>query len=200
MKKIISFIFAMMAFAIVFTACGGETYADKLKKEEKAINRFIDAQDIKVLRTYPDKHKFADNEFFLDESTGVYFQVVDSGGKDKPSKTDPKTDIYLRYDTIYDLLDNEVIANPNYSGIYMTFKYGDPGTYSSKDYSSTYTSQMYYFMSPACVIPLEYGLGKNATVRLIIPFASGSTVQMSTYTPYFYSLLRYDFTLDVPHE
>jgi hypothetical protein len=199
MKKIISFIFATKAFAIIFTACGGETYADKLKKEEKAINRFIDAQGIKVLYTYPDKHQFAENEFFLDAS-GVYFQVVDSGGKDKPSKIDPKTDIYLRYDSIYELLENTVIANPNYSGIYMTFKYGDSNSYSSTDYSSTYTSQMYYFLSPACVIPLEYGIGKNATVRLIVPFASGSTVQLSSYTPYYYSLLRYDFTLDVPHE
>ncbi|MBB4035039.1 hypothetical protein GGR21_000928 [Dysgonomonas hofstadii] len=199
MRKIIVTIFALMGFAILFSACGGETYADKLKKESKAINRFIDDNGIKVLYTYPDKHQFAENEYYLEPSTGIYVHVIDSGIKDKPSKEN-KTQIFLRYDAIYDMLENTDVSGSNFSGVAMSFEYGTSSTYYSTDYSTTYTAQMYYFLSQACVIPLELGLGKYAEVKLIVPFASGSTYQQSSYVPLYYSRLQYNFLLDQPEE
>lgn len=196
MKKIISAIFAVMGFAILFSACGGETYADKLKKETKAINRFLDENNINVLRTYPDKHKFAENDYYLEPTSGIYIHVVDSGGKDKPT-TNPKTNVYLRYDTIYSLLDNSIVGYPNLnSAVPMTFEYGNPSTYIATNNSS----QEYYYLSQGCVIPLELGLGRNAVVKLIIPFSNGSYYQQSSYVPCYYTMLHYDFILDKPNE
>lgn len=200
MRKIIVTIFALMGFAILFSACGGETYADKLKNERKAIDRFIDANGIRVLNKYPDKHQFAENEYYLEPSTGIYIHVIDSGIKDKPSKED-RTQIFLRYDTIYNVLDDSKQADSNFSGVAMSFEYGSPKTYYGSDYSSSvYSAQLYYFLSQACVIPLELGLGKYAEVKLIVPFASGSTYQQSSYVPFFYSRLQYNFLLDQPEE
>ena len=193
MKKLIGAIFALVGVAIIFSACGGETYADKLKKEEKAIERFKTENNIEVLYKYPDKHKFAENQYFLEPTTGIYIHVIDSGNKDKPTN---KTSVYLRYDTIFNILDNSVGGYPNFVGSPMYFEYGNPTSYMSYDASS----QMYYFLSQACVIPLEFGLGRYAEVKLIVPFANGSSYQQGAYEPYFYSRLQYDFQLDVPHE
>jgi len=200
MRKFIVAIFTLMGFAILFSACGGETYADKLKKESKAINRFIDENGIKVLNKYPDKHQFADNEYYYESSTGIYIHVIDSGGKDKPSK-ESRTQIYLRYGPIYDMLDNSDVSGSNFTGVAMSFEYGNSNTYYGTDYSSSvYSAQLYYFLSQACVIPLELGLGKYAEVKLIVPFASGSTYQQSGYIPLYYSRLQYNFMLDQPEE
>ena len=193
MRKIFSLIFAFIGFAVLFSACKGETYTDKLNNEKKAIGRFIDANGIKVLNTYPDKHRFAENEYFKDSSTGIYIHVIDSGNHEKPTKM-PKTNIQLRYDSVYNLLDNSVLLSPNLNGMYMQFTYGDASTYYSTDYSSSiYTYQMYYFLSQACVMPLEYGLGNNAEIKLIVPFETGSTYQKSYYTPIYFSSLIYRF-------
>lgn len=199
MKKIIGVIFAFMGFAILFSACGGETYADKLKKEKKAINRFIDDNGIRVLYEYPSDNVFAENEYYKDASTGIYFRVINPGNDDKPSKQ-RKTDVYLRYENIINMLTGDTLALNNQQGIYMTFQYGVSSTYSVSSTSSVYASQMYYFLSQACVIPLDYGLGNNAEVSLIVPFASGSTYQQSSYVPLYYQVLRYRFTNPIPEE
>ncbi len=200
MRKIIGAIFAFISFAIIFSACGGETYADKLKKESKAINRFIDKNGIEVLKTYPDKHQFAENQYYEDPKTGIYIHVIDSGNSEKPSKS-KKTNVYLRYVNIFDMLnDTDTLAKSNQQGVYMYFQYGLPNTYMSNSTATVYAQQMYYFLSQACVIPLDYGLGNNAEVSLIVPFANGSTYQQKYYIPMYYERLMYRFTNALPEE
>ena len=199
MKKIISVIFALMGLTLLFSACGGETYADKLKQETKAINRFIDANGIKVLTEYPSDNVFAENEYYKDPDMGVYIRVINPGNDEKPSKG--KTDVYLRYENILNMLnENDTIATNNQQGIYMAFKYGVSSTYTGTSTASLYQSQMYYFLSQACVVPLDHGIGNNAEVSLIVPFASGSTYQQASYAPLYYQVLKYRFTNPVPEE
>lgn len=200
MKKIISVIFALMGLTLLFSACGGETYADKLKQETKAINRFIDANGIKVLTEYPSDNVFAENEYYKDPDMGVYIRVINPGNDEKPSK-ERKTDVYLRYENILNMLnENDTIATNNQQGIYMTFKYGVSSTYTGTSTTSLYQSQMYYFLSQACVVPLDHGIGNNAEVSLIVSFASGSTYQQASYAPLYYQVLKYRFTNPVPEE
>lgn len=195
MKKIIGAIFTFISVAIIFSACGGETYADKLRKEKKGIERFINDNKITVRGTYPVDHKFADNEYYLDENTGVYFRVINPGNDDKPEKG--KTDVYLRYENILNLLnENDTLALNNFQGAYMTFRYGNSSSYTGTGTSTTYQYQMYYFLSQACVLPLDQGLGNGAEVSLIVPFANGSTYQQANYVPMFYGRLKYSFLLD----
>lgn len=197
MKNIVGVIVALMGFAIAFSACGGETYADKLKKEEKAINRFIDENDIKILYDYPENNVFAENEFYKDKTTGVYIHVIDPGNEERPSK-ERRTDIYLRYDTVYNLLTDGVESEPNWKNDSpMSFKYGVSTTY----YNSTNIyAPSYYLLSQGCVVPLDHNLGNNAEVKLIIPFENGAAAQQSAYKPLYFSRLRYTFTLDSAQE
>jgi len=197
MKKLLGTICILIGLTIVFSACGGETYADKLKKEKKAIERFLAENNIEVLNVYPEDHNFGENQYYLDPATGVYMQVTDPGGEEKPTK-DPRTTIYIKYGSIYNVLDNSELARSNASGVSIYFDYGDPTTYYSSDY--TYNAQKYYFMSQALVIPLERGLGKYAEVKLLVPFASGTMYQQNSYEPFFYSKVQYNFTLPVTSE
>lgn len=193
MKNFIGTIITLIGFAIVYTACGGDTYADKLKKEEKAINRFIDQNEIKVLSEYPSDSVFADNEYYKDKTTGIYFQVTDRGNHERPSK-EKRTTVYLRYDSIYNMLTNGVESVPNWNAeVPMSFQYGVSSTY----YNSTNAySPSYYLLSQGCVVPLDYNLGNGAEVKLIVPFENGSTAQQSSYKPLYFSRLKYSFILD----
>lgn len=184
MKKLIGVILSLAILSTFFLACDSETYTDKLNKERKAIEKFIKDNDIKVVDKFPDE--FEDNVFFRDPNTGVYIHVLKFGDEEKPSK-DRRTDVYVRYDSIYDLIENKVVGYPNWKGNAMYFKYGN---------TTTYTSSSYTFLSQGCVLPLEYELGNNAEVKLIIPFESGSSAQTSSYKPLYYSRLKYTFVPD----
>lgn len=188
MKKLIGAILSIIILSATFMACDKETYTERLNKEKKAIEKFIRDNNIKVVDKFPDK--FDDNVFFKDPDTGVYIHVISFGDEEKPSKN-RRTDVYLRYDSIYDLIENDVIGYPNWTGSPMSFKFG---------VSTTYTSSTYYFLSQGCVVPLEYELGNNAEVKLIVPFESGSSMQTSSYSPYYYSRLKYSFVPDETEE
>jgi hypothetical protein len=202
MRKIIGVIFAFIGVAFIFSACGGETYADKLKKEEKAIKRFIDASGIEVINTYPYRHAFKDKEYFKDPNTGIYIHVIDSGTEDKITKGET---VYMRfYDLKLLVSDPDTLITNDMQGVmdfcYMYMDYGNPGSYlySNSSYIYTLSSQhfMYYYLSPGCALPLDYNLGNQAEVSLIVPFANGSYYQQSSYEPVYFGKLRYTIIPD----
>ncbi|MDU1889310.1 MAG: DUF4827 family protein [Dysgonomonas sp.] len=200
MKKITCIIFTLISLGFLLSSCGGETYADKLRKSNKAINRFIDQKDIKIINDYPEDGIFAENEYFKEPKTGIYMRVINKGDEDdKPVLG--KTDVYLRYTNIINLLkpDDEIYPG-NEHGVYMTFRYGYTNTYKVTSTTTTAQTQMYMFLSQACVVPFEYGLGNNSEVSLIVPFENGSTYQGSSYVPLYYESLRYRFTNDVEED
>ncbi|MDR2948358.1 MAG: DUF4827 domain-containing protein [Prevotella sp.] len=202
MRKIIGVIFAFIGIAIIFSACGSETYADKLKKQDKVINRFIDTSGIKVINAYPESRVFKDKEYFKDPSTGVYIHVIDSGNKDKITKG---STVYMRF---YDskllisypdsLITNDLQNITEFAYMYMD--YGNSSSYRRSSYTSGYLSSEYYmymFLSPGCALPLDYNLGNNAEVSLIVPFDNGSYLQYnSTYEPVYFGRLKYTFRPD----
>lgn len=202
MRKIIGFIFAIIAFAIGFSACSTDTYADKLKKETEAINRFLSDNGISVINTYPEGGIFKSNEYFKDAGTGVYIHVINPGNADKPIKG--KTTVYLRYENVINLLTKDTLDHSNNTpgrDIYpMEFEYGKTSTYTYPALSSPtlLQYQMYMFLSPSCVLPLDYGLGNNAEVSLIVPFLNGSTMQSQStqYMPIYFQKLTYRFIVD----
>lgn len=187
MKKLFSSVFIFISLIFVLSACGGESYADKLKKETKAIDRFIDAKGIKVVHKYPTS--FENNIYYRDPDTGVYIHVANPGNDDKPIKG--QTDVYIRYKKIQNLLTNDTVPS-NYTGQYLQFRYGVSSTYTS----SNTNQAAYYYLSSACVSPLDHDLGNNAIVNLIVPSSAGSTSQQNSVTPYFYEGLVYRFVND----
>lgn len=203
MKKIIGVIFAFIGFAIIFVACGSETYADKLKKEEKTINRFIDTSGIKVIHKYPETRVFKDKEYFKEPNTGIYIHVIDSGTKDKIKSGDYVTMRF--YDTKMLQTNPDTLITNDIQGVtefaYMYMYYGNTSSYlfSNSNYIYSLSSEyyMYYFLSPGCALPLDYNLGNQAQVSLIVPFSNGSYYQQSgSYEPIYFGRLKYTIVPD----
>lgn len=199
MRKIIGFIIAFIGFTIVFTACSKDSYADKLDKEEKAIKRFISNKNISVIHTYPSNRVFKENEYFRDPDTGVYIHVIDSGTDEKITRG--KT-VNIRYydasfmmsepDSVYT---NDMPNRDEFAPLDIIF--GNSNSYINSNYSSTARKDAYeyMFLSPGCARPLDFNLGNNAEVSLIVPFINGSYYQQYTlYEPIFFKRLKYRLT------
>ena len=195
MRKLAWFVLACTALIVTVSACSStETYIEKLKKERKLINGFISDNDIVVLDKYPEDGVFEKNQYYRDDSTGIYFQVVDPGNNERAVKE--KTKVFLRYSDAY-YLDVDTVKYNNISMIGvepMEFIYGNTHTYTCATTNSTQQYHMYMFLSPACALPLEK-IGNHAEIKLIVPFGSGSTYQNSYYKTLFIGKLTYQFEL-----
>lgn len=181
--KVIGFIFCTL---VLFAACSkSDTYADKLKNERKTIKRFINEHDIEVLYEYPKSGVFEKNQYFVDSSSGVYINVIDSGnGK----RAQLRSNVYFRFwDAIsFTSTPDTTSFDDIQSGLQpLNFIYGVEESYTS---SSSYIASG--FMSAGVTLPLKY-VGENAIVSLIIPFNSGSTYQRSGYYPVYFTKLKY---------
>lgn len=192
MKNIFSLFFCFAAILLFSTSCSSsETYADKLKEERKQIDRFLSAQGIEVLSTYPSDKVFKENQFFRDPDTGVYINVVDSGNGKMASATD-LADVYFRfYDTATLPIDKSTIdkTNGDASGSQpVFFIYGNTNSYTSTNTSDYYN---YIYLSPGVTVPLKY-VGEGAIVRLIVPFAQGSYYQSLSYQAISYGRIKYE--------
>ena len=95
MKKIIIASLISIVAIVTFSSCNNsKTYAQYLDEEKKKIERFIDKNDIKVLSEYPKDSVFQENEFFFDSSTGIYYNVIDSGNG---RRIEVGEEFYVRY-------------------------------------------------------------------------------------------------------
>ncbi|MDR0823623.1 MAG: DUF4827 family protein, partial [Prevotella sp.] len=150
--------------------------------------------------TYPKDGIFKDKEYFKEENTGVYIHVINQGNKDTITKGNT---VYMRfYDTKRLIAYPDSVMTNDIQNVtefaYMYMDYGNSSSYRCSSYNSSYgfTSQyfMYEYLSPGCALPLDYHLGNNAEVSLIVPFDNGSTAQYnSTYEPIFFGRLKYTF-------
>lgn len=192
MKKLIYSALTLLTLSLIIAGCSGETYEKKLKKEKRAINNYIADNNIKVIHSYPADHIFGDNEYYLEGATGVYIRVVKPGNLDDAlTKEDEGLDVRIRFDSVYFLVkEQNVVGNNNNVSGPMTFSYGVPSTYMGGSNADNFSST---FMSPACVLPLEKGVGNGAVVDLIVPFLNGSTYQKNYYEPMKFSGMIYSF-------
>lgn len=190
MKKLIGCIFAICSLVIIFSSCDDtESYADKLKKEKRNIRDFIAQNDIEVIDTYPENNKFEDNQFFYDNTEGIYIQVVDTGNGLRAKNTGALSKVSVRFSGARFLPDTTEYTNMGNAGAYsLVFLYGQPNTYMGSTSSSL---DEYRFLSPALVAPLKY-VGEEGVVRLIIPFSAGSYLQQYTsYEPVYINVVKY---------
>lgn len=194
MKKALGLICLIVGLCIAFGACSNsDTYADKLKRERKNISRFINENNIVILKEYPKSGVFKENEFFVDPVSGVYINVVDSGnGKRAIQATSVETlnsQVTVRFNDAMTLpaADSDTVSN-NLPGLQpISFIYGQTTTYTAVSSSNTMD---YIYLSSGIVAPLQY-VGEKAKVRLIVPFASGSSYQAAAYLPMYYKELQY---------
>lgn len=189
MKKSIWLTFIAIATIITFSSCENtETYADKVKNEKKTIKRFLKDNDIEVISTYPIDGKFKDNQFFWDESSGIYIHVVDTGNGVRASNVAPYSSVYFRHKESRILPDTTQFTNISPGVQPLGFIYGQTNTYiASKDETN---NDRYLFLSPGAAAPLKY-VGEGGIVKIIIPFNQGSLYQQQAYEAAYCGYLKY---------
>lgn len=191
MRNIFNWVLFVVAMGMLTTSCSSsETYADKLKSERKNINAFLGEKEIELLDTYPENGVFKENQYFRDPDTGVYINVVDSGNGNR-AKTDQMAQVYFRFwdtatlpvasSTISTSLEDQPGVQP------VSFTYGNSNSYINSNQNDYFS---YIYLSPGVTVPLKY-VGEGAVVKLIVPFAQGSTYQNLAYQAMYYGRLKY---------
>lgn len=183
------YILMIMCVALVVVSCDKtKSYTEYLKAERKGIDRLIDREGIKVLKSYPSDSVFKENEFVkLDND--VYLNVIDPGNGEKAVLG--QTKVLTRFDA-YGILDTTIQVNnltygQSYYGYPTEFIYGY-NVYSGDGRS--YVPD--YFVGEGLATALEY-VRDGATVRLIVPFKRMGTVFQSSYDPIFFNKVKYTF-------
>ncbi|MGV8964084.1 MAG: DUF4827 family protein [Candidatus Saccharimonadaceae bacterium] len=173
-KNIIVLLISIVAIG-VFASCNkSKTYAQRLNDEKKAIELFIDKNDIKVLKEYPKDSVFQANEFYFDTTSGVYYNVVDSGNGRRIMMGE---ELYVRFKGLKYLSSNDTSTYSNINSLQPEILvYGNTLTYSST----------------AWVAPLR-NVGHLGRVKLIVPFTMGLASDNQSYKTAYYEELNYRF-------
>lgn len=177
MKRGFYLIALLGLFSAYFSCDNTETYAEKLKKQDKAIDRFIKSEGITVLDEYPSDSVFAEKEF-VKLPSGIYMNVIDSGNGTRAKKGQS---VSIRFKEL------------------IWFSKGDTTKYSNMtptgQQPSTIEYQQNYGNIGSCEgfgIPLEY-VGDRARVKLIIPGKYGFPEDQQSITPVYFGFLKYQF-------
>ncbi len=192
MKKAHYTIFLLLGLTFVTASCNKtKTYAQYLKEETRAIDKFINQNNLVILENFPKDSVFKANEFYRDPATGVYFNIVDRGVSQ--AKVKFGEEIYVRYSGLtYFANEKDTISYSNMDLIRSPFPeiliYRGPVTMRNRDlYSGT---------TPAWAVPLS-SIGHNGKVRLIVPFNMGSNYDRSNFrsapTTTYYDNVQYRF-------
>jgi hypothetical protein len=205
MRKFTFLLLAVCALGIFFGSCSNSvTYAEKKKEEKKAIQRYIDLQNIKVIS---EKEFLAndtttnvdENEFVLFSESGVYMQVQERGGGE--ILEDGRYEMLARYfeaevtdDGTLDTLTLNNIMNVSLVPDVFTL------TISGSSYTASFSSgMMYSYWSSTSVpsgwlVPLKYikpgrGISERAKVRLIVPHSEGTSNATLYVMPCYYEIV-----------
>ena len=175
MKKIIIASLISIVAIAMFSSCNdSKTYAQYLNDEKEIIERFVNQNDITILTEYPKDSVFSEKEFFFDTSSGVYYNVIDSGNGRRILGGE---EFYIRFKGLRYLSSNDTAT---YSNIFSlqpeVLVYGNSSTYGSV----------------AWVAPLK-NVGNRAKVKMIVPFNMGLASDNSSYKTAYYEEIDYRF-------
>lgn len=206
MKKIIYFVFMMVAVMLVCACDDDETYADKVERERKAITQFIADSSVNVItesqfeaNNY--RTDVSRNEYVFFSSSGVYMQIIRQGCGEKLKDGETAT-VLCRFDETNLLTDSLQLSNNvlAYSSIVekMTVK-NTSGTFTASFIAGS--SLMYYAYQSLSVpagwlVPLSYiNLGRPskegdevAKVKIVVPHAQGHSYASQNVYPCLYEI------------
>lgn len=171
---------SILGFAFLFSSCEkGESYADLLKKEEKAVNWYLSGESVETV--VPADSIFIEGEdapfYKMDAEGTVYMKVLDSGDlTDRPKKGDR---VYFRYSRMN-------LRNFYEADVEQWF--GNSSDLSSTTLSTSfivgdYLLQSSYQFGTGVQVPMNY-LGYNSRVRLVLKAQAGFYAEQSQCLPY----------------
>ncbi|GHS95741.1 hypothetical protein FACS1894207_4920 [Bacteroidia bacterium] len=168
----------------MFASCNKQkSLQERLQEEKRAINRYININNLVILDEYPKDGKFNEKEFYkIQNELGVmYMHVVDSGNGQRPASLVDEVTVRFEYRHDIAVSDSSILTWSSSGFVYpYSFKYG-----LSQSYSATNS-----MLCVGWVVPLTY-VGEHAVVDLIIPSALGSYSDNSNINPVFYKGVTY---------
>lgn len=193
MRKPIVFILSVLSIAIALSSCSkSKTAQEMMRDQQKAIKKYIDWNDIKLIKEEDGKafpKEFKENEYYL-TSDGLYIQVIDTGIGVKYTTGEY---VNIRFDTTMDIeayVTGDVEGPSTISHIYFPYTL----IYGLNDYTNANDGKL----ELACdgwIYPLRF-VGKGAAVNLIVPSKHGSSYDSQYYRARTYTNLRYVY-LDI---
>lgn len=190
MKKTRYIILLLLGLMIVAISCNKrKTYAELLKDETKAIDKFISENKLTVLDEFPSNSVFKPNEFYRDPATGVYYNIIELGDTLTSNMVKLGEEVYVRFSGLrYFTSKNDSTEysnnDPIRSPMPETIIYRGPVTVSNRSlYSST---------TPGWAVPLTR-VGHAGKVKLIVPFNMGSASDQQSYSTTYYDKVEYRF-------
>jgi len=176
---------AIVVFLILFTSCQDrKTYADYLKDESRAIERFIAQNNISVLERFPSNGQFGDNEFYKDAITGVYYHITSYG--DTTQRVMLGEEVYIRFKGLSYFMSDDTTKFNNFDPNVSPF----PQTLIFRGEVNQTTSG--YYETPGWMVPVPI-IGHKAVVKMIVPFEMGSSYDRSQYQATYYDHVEYRF-------
>lgn len=172
------------AFLFMFISCEkGESYADLLKKEEKAVNWYLSGESVEI--DIPADSIFITGEdapfYRMNEEGTVYMRVIDAGDvTDKPKNGDR---VYFRYSRMN--LRNFYEADTE--AWYGNSSDLSEATISTSFILGNFTLASSYQFGSGLQVPMNY-LGYNSRVRLVIKAQAGFYSEQSQCLPYVYDV------------
>ena len=172
-------------FLVLLASCQDrKTYAEYLKDESRAIDRFIAQNDIDILEKFPEDSTFKSNEFYKDPTTGVYYNIVDFGNKNE--KISLGEEVYIRFKGLSYFMTDDTTSysnlNPSTSPYPQTLVFQGAVTTANKSYYAT----------PGWMVPVP-AIGHKGIVKLIVPFEMGSSYDQSQYQATYYDHVEYRY-------
>lgn len=189
MKKILFFVSIFIIVCIGISCDNQKTALELMKEENKAISRFIDRNDLIILKTYPEDGVFGEKEYFHD-SNGLYIHVIDSGNGNKVKLYQTVTARYngmtfFKSDTSkFSTFSYKYYSNGDITNQPDEFIYGVTSSYGASSSSDMSCS--------GWALALSY-VSENAEVSIIVPSALGTSTDNSNYRPVFYESIKFRF-------
>jgi len=216
MKRLI-YPLILVLVAVGYVGCQDyETYGDKKAKERDAIDRYIAANNIRVIseatfKAQGETTNLGDNEFVKLDRTGVYMQIVRKGcgGQLENNKTVNVLCRFLEYNILEDSLmvrnDQDYYISSSTTGSLNCADFIDKMsvTRTGTTYTASFVSGvlcMYHGTSTSVpsgwLVPLNYiNVGRPekdddeiAKVRLIVPHSQGTADATSNVIPCYYEI------------
>lgn len=183
LHKIYIIVFTLVASLGLFSCEKGESYADLLKKEEKAVNWYLSGESVEV--EIPADSVFItgnDAPFYKMNKEGtIYMKVLDAGDlEDKPSNGDR---VYFRYSRMN-------LRNLYEAGVEQWFGNSSDIGVSSMPTSfilGNYSLSSSYQYGRGIQLPLSF-LGYNSRVRLVLKAESGFYSEQSQCLPFVFDI------------
>lgn len=172
--------FAALLVGSLFASCEkGESYAELLRDEEKAVNWYLAGENVAV--DIPKDSIFEEGEnapfYKMDDDGTVYMQVLNSGDLDDKPQVDDR--VYFRF-TRMNLKNLYELGIEQWNGNSSDLGSAIGATSFIFD---NYKLQTTYQYGTGIQLPLKY-LGYNSRVRLVLKARSGFTSDQAQCVPY----------------